>query len=509
MTTNYLAPTRVRPKNILFMIADDLGRNLTCYGSPDCQTPNIDHLASEGTKFDMAFTSTASCSGSRSVIYTGLHTHENGTWGLANGRNHFMTFDQIETMPELFNSVGYNTGIIGKIHVGPPAKYPWKTNDEAKTRDTAWVADRAESFFGTAKTFGRPFMLTIGFIDPHRADADRGGFGNLDEGYDARIKDVRYDPKEILIPRWTTDLPETRQELAEYYRSINRLDQGVGLVLEALERQGFKDDTMVIFLSDNGPPFINSKTTLYDAGVHLPLIIRCPGHTSPGVVSPNLVSYIDLLPTLLDYSGNGHLNQPEQTVRCGRSLLPILAEQNPLDAWSYVFGSHTLHEITNYWPTRFFRDRRYKYHRNLTWQLPFPFATDLYMSLTWEGIRNSAPNGDGVKIGLRPLSQYINRPPEELYDLIADPDEIHNLATDSEHEMLLRSMRKKMEDWQVATGDRFLFRDGISATQGQGYMFEDRTMRLPDRFDLDVANPGNRGPAISWNQDGTIKSTLH
>ena len=507
---NYSAPGTVRKKNIVLMIADDLGRNLSCYGS-DCKTPNLDKLASEGVKFDQAFTSTASCSGSRSVIYTGLHTHENGMWGLHNNRNHFMTFDSIETQPQIFNELGYQTGLIGKIHVGPPSKYPWTINEEAKTRDTAWVADRAEAFFEKAKSFGKHFFLTLGFIDPHRADADRGGFGNMDQGYDARIKDVIYDPAAIKIPPWTTDVPEVRHELAEYYRSINRLDQGVGLVLQALERQGFANDTLVVFLSDNGPPFINSKTTLYDAGVHLPLIMRDPDLIPPGIVSPNMVSYIDLIPTFLDYTGNASLNFPSNklTIRRGRSLIPIIAETKPLPDWSHIFGSHTLHEIANYWPTRFMRDRRFKYHRNLAWQLPFPFAMDLYMSVSWEGIRNSHPSGKDVRVGKRTLADYINRPAEELYDLEKDPDEVHNLATEPEYEAKLREMRKALEAWQVATGDRFIYRDGVSVTQAKEYMDEYPTMKLPDRFDLDVDNPGNQGLHVTWNEDATLNSAMH
>ena len=118
-----MAPTN----NILLLIADDLGKEmLGCYtGPPTLQTPNIDGLAARGTKFDNAFASTASCSGSRSTIYTGLHTHQNGQYGLNGGRHHFTTFDGIATAPKLFNDLGYLTAIVGKVHVGPESVYPW------------------------------------------------------------------------------------------------------------------------------------------------------------------------------------------------------------------------------------------------------------------------------------------------------------------------------------------------------------------------------------------------
>jgi N-sulfoglucosamine sulfohydrolase len=163
--------------NILLMIADDLGRMAGCYGEPTMPTPNIDALAARGTRFDMAFTSTASCSASRSVIYTGLHTHETGQYGLHHDYHHFMTFAEVPTAPALLNEAGYHTGIIGKVHVGPPEVYPWQLREESATRDVGWVADRAAAYFNERAAERQPFFLTVGFIDPHR-DETRGGFGN-------------------------------------------------------------------------------------------------------------------------------------------------------------------------------------------------------------------------------------------------------------------------------------------------------------------------------------------
>lgn len=265
--------------NILLLVADDLGKYLGCYGEHTIHTPHIDKLASQGAVFDMAFTSTASCSASRSVIYSGLHTHENGQYGLNNNRHHFTTFDHIETAPKVLGNLGYLTGIIGKVHVGPESVYPWEVREESGSRDVAWVADRAEAFFSRAKEADKPFFLTVGYIDPHR-DLTRSGFGNTDELTDPRIHPASYTPADVSIPVFLSDVPEVREELAEYYQSIHRLDQGVGLILAALETEGLADDTMVVFISDNGPPFVNSKTTLYDAGIRLPLVIRRPGGTS-------------------------------------------------------------------------------------------------------------------------------------------------------------------------------------------------------------------------------------
>ena len=212
-------------KNVFLLVADDLGKQLSCYGASTIKTPNIDRLASIGTKYDYAFASTASCSGSRSVIYTGLHTHQNGQYGLASHRHHFVTFDDVETAPFLLNQEGYLNGITGKIHVGPAAICPWEVRQESDTRDVAIIADEANAFFETANANDRPFFLTVGYHDPHQ-DRTKGGFGN-DQEYDSRLNIGTYSPDEVDIPPFINSTPGAHLELAEYYNSTHRLDQGV------------------------------------------------------------------------------------------------------------------------------------------------------------------------------------------------------------------------------------------------------------------------------------------
>lgn len=496
------------PRNILLMIADDLGNYTGSYGVSSIKTPSLDKLASEGVRFTSAFASTASCSGSRSTIYTGLHTHENGQYGLNIFKTHFQTFPHIEMAPLLFNHGGYLTGILGKVHVGPDEVYPWTWRRESGSRDVAWVADQAEEFFQEAKNGSKPFFLTIGYVDPHR-DLTRGGFGNEDP-VDGRVQPLDVQLEDVEIPHWLPDLHETRLDFVQYYKAINRMDQGIGMVLQALARQGLADDTLVIFTSDNGPPFINAKTTLYDAGTRLPMIIRRPGGPS-GTTNPNMISFIDLLPTLLDWAGLGpgyslsavpsdqrslltpgyllNKQKADSPPRLGRSFLPILDRTDllPDSQWQHhVFGSHTYHELQNYWPTRVLRSRRYKYHRNIAWRLDFPFASDLYASLTFEGVRNADP----PMIGKRPLKNYLFRPAEELFDLETDPDEVVNLATDPAYAELLLKLRSTLEAWQKQTGDLWLLRDGCSVKMLSRYAGE---LEVPDRFDIDADDTRTKG----------------
>ena len=479
-----------RYRNTLLIVADDLGKNLSCYGEPVIRTPNIDQLAASGVRFDMAFASTASCSGSRSVIYTGLHTHENGQYGLQHSFHHFMTHDNVETMPYLFNQAGFLTGIINKVHVGPDHVYPWTVRDESPTRDVRWVADRARDFFSRVKQEGKAFNLTVGYMDPHR-DNTRGGFANDKEYRD--VTDTAYDPVELQVPFYLNDLPEVRQELAEYYRSISRMDQGVGMLLSELEAAGLDEETLVVFLSDNGPPFLNSKTTLYDAGVRLPLIVRLPGGQAG--TSSAMVSYIDVLPTLLDFSGVvpaefQSVNKAGAPSRRGRSIIPIL--RGTSDDPTEVYGSHTFHELTNYYPTRFIRTRKWKYHRNICWKLDFPFSADIYASKSWAAIRDSVPGATAkdLMIGGRTLQAYIQRGPEELYNMEEDAMEVVNLAEESEYSSVVREMRNKVETWQRETEDPWLFRDGVSVRSLAQYIGEDG-WDVQDRFDFELSSPGS------------------
>jgi N-sulfoglucosamine sulfohydrolase len=352
-----------------------------------------------------------------------------------------------------------------------------------------WSSQRAKEFFTASKGDGRPFVLTVGYHDPHR-DRTRGGFGN-DEPVDDRIQSVEYRPEDMAIPDFLSNTAGARQELAEYAKAISRLDQGIGFILDELENSGFASNTLVIFMSDNGPPFMNSKTTLYDAGIQLPLIVKQPG-TEPSL-NTNLVSYVDILPTILDWTLGQAAAEAKKTLS-GRSFLNILHQEKDLDTWDHVFGSHTFHESTNYWPTRYIRTRRYKYHRNIAWRLDFPFANDIYGSLTWEDIRNSEDSPK--KVGQRNLKDYFFRPAEELYDVKNDEQEVVNLARDPKYQAILQELRDRLEAWQRRTNDPWLYRDGISILLNKHHL--DAGLEVPDNWDLDVEHPETKGNVTKY-----------
>jgi len=429
-------------RNVVLLIADDLGFQLGCYGDKKIRTPNIDGLAKNGVRFTHAFAAVSSCSPSRATLYTGLHTHSSGQYGLAHDVHNFHTRDNVQSLPRILRKNGYRTGILGKIHVLPRTVYNFDVEINkgiGGNRGVAQMGEQARQFLQDSGD--KPFLLVVGFSDPHRAAK---GFGN-EKPYPG-VKEIPYEPGDVNVPYFLSDKPDVRRELAEYYQSISRLDQGVGLMLDALKKTKHADDTLVIFLSDNGPPFPGAKTTLYDSGLHLPLIVSSPARKRRGGTNNAMVSWIDMAPTILDWAG---VKTP--LAMTGRSVLPILDEENP-KGWDVVYGSHQCHEVTMYYPMRMIRTRTHKYIRNLAHKLDYPFASDLYNSLTWQGVLQ---RGDKM-MGDRSVESYIHRPLEELYDLENDPHELRNLATDPKYAEVLKDLRERLKAWQVKTRDPWL-----------------------------------------------------
>jgi N-sulfoglucosamine sulfohydrolase len=208
---------------------------------------------------------------------------------------------------------------------------------------------------------------------------------------------------------------------------------------------------LILFLSDNGPPFPGAKTNLYDAGTRLPLIIRSPDQKSRGVVSQALVDWTDLAPTILAFAGVKPPGRPYPAL--GRSLLPILDHVQPR-GWDEIYQSHSFHEVTMYYPMRSIRTRKFRYILNLAHELPYPFASDLFDSPTWQA---SLKRHDR-QYGSRSVEEYVHRPRQELYDVEADPRELVNLAGQSGYAKVLAELQETLLAWQTRTGDPWLIK---------------------------------------------------
>lgn len=428
-------------RNVLLIISDDQGLDLGCEGVA-VQTPHLDALARRGTRFSQAYAAVSSCSPSRSVLYTGLYAHQNGMYGLAHSVHNQGLMDGIATLPTLFKRGGYTTALVGKKHVRPDSAFPYDAElapERSGIRDVALLADETERFIRGAGT--SPFFVTVAYSDPHRAPVN---FGN-DRSW-PRVESVRYDPAKVSVPDHLPDIPEVRRDLAQYYESISRLDSGVGMLVEALNRTGHADDTLIVFLSDNGRPFPGAKTNLYDPGLHLPLIIHAPGNRN-GAVNDAMVSWIDIAPTLLEWAD---VKGPDYPLP-GKSLLPLLGNSSGAGR-DQIFASHEFHEINQYYPMRAIRTRTHSYIQNLAWQLPYPIAGDIAESESWKAIAANP----ALSLGKRSQAAYRQRPAEELYDLRRDPGELDNLVADPREQDLLAGLRQSLIDFRTKSRDPWL-----------------------------------------------------
>jgi N-sulfoglucosamine sulfohydrolase len=430
-----------RQRNILLLISDDQGLDLGCYGVA-IKTPRLDRLARGGTLFRQGYAAVSSCSPSRAVINTGLYTHQNGMYGLQHDVHHQSLLPGIETLPSLLRAAGYATALVGKKHVGPDSAFPYETElvpERSGIRDVRELAIAATSFIRASDD--RPFFVTVAYSDPHRAAVDYGN-DRLWPG----VKPDRYDPRRLELPSHLPDLPAVRQDIAEYYESVSRLDAGVGMILDDLVASGRANDTLVIFLSDNGRPFPGAKTNFYDAGLHLPLIIHAPG--SGPAVNDAMVSWTDIAPTVLDWAG---VAPPLAYKLSGSSLLPILGKAND-PARDAIFASHDFHEINQYYPMRCIRTRTHNYILNLAYQLPYPIAGDVAGSPSWKAIAADP----SARIGKRTQAAYLQRPAEELYDLARDPDELNNVAADPAYAGVKAALAERLRAVRATTKDPWL-----------------------------------------------------
>ncbi|GEO07456.1 heparan N-sulfatase [Adhaeribacter aerolatus] len=442
-------------------MADDHGTDaLGCYGNPVIQTPNLDKLAAEGVRFTNAFCTTASCSPSRSVLLTGLHNHANGMYGLEHTYHHFNSFENVAGLPELLAKKGYRTARVGKFHVAPEKVFQFQTvlsagqaNDpNALGRSPVEMAAACKAFISQP---GKPFFLYFASDDPHRSNGVLPNghptfnsypapnlFGNRRQGYPG-IKEIVYAPDKVIVPPFLPDNAETRAELAQYYQAVSRLDQGVGQLIQILKDAGQYENSLIIYLSDNGVAFPGAKTTLYDPGMKLPLIVRRPGKDQKSFVQPALVSWVDITPTILDYAGAS-----SGTKLQGKSFRAVL-ENEKAAGQTEIYASHSLHEITMYYPMRVIRTPKYKLIYNLAHELTFPFALDLVESSAWQSVQKSKSN----IYGQRAIQQFLHRPKFELYDLEKDPGEINNLAQSKSHQEVFNQLLTKMKQFQKETSD--------------------------------------------------------
>ncbi|NOU36310.1 MAG: sulfatase [Kiritimatiellaceae bacterium] len=424
------------PMNVLLITTDDQGMQAGCYGDKLAITPNLDRLAAEGVLFTRAYVTHASCSPSRSSILTGLYPHQNGHIGLAGAHPEYALKPGISTLPFLLKKAGFYNGIIGKQHVnvGPneiPFDFEWsRSNNPIVTRDVRTVADKAEEFL--KKAGSRPFFLYLNYFDPHRP-------------YDAEANQCKGLPEKPytaadVIPFGFLGDAATLSDVAAYYNCVNRMDVGLGMLFDRLKQAGQYDNTLVIFISDNGPDFTRAKVTSYEAGVHVPLIVKWPEVSRAGLKCDDLVSAVDIVPTVLDAVG------AECPPVAGRSLRETVQGNTPADWRKDLYSEYTSHAENHFYPRRSVRDGDLKLIHNMDSSRANPVnrrGTDNVSGLKDSALKNA-------------FSTDLHPPEWELYNLGKDPFETVNLADHPEYATELTKLQNLLQDWQKETRDPLL-----------------------------------------------------
>lgn len=429
----------MRPNFVLILGDDISAADFGCYGNPGVRTPQIDRLARESLRFTRAYVTATSCSPSRCSILTSRYPHNLE----AAAELHGALAAGVPLFPRLLREAGYYTAHAGKAHFGTnanngvqrlvgPAEAAFEVGGDGEPVPGKGGYGGEEQWLQRLRTrpTDRPFFLWLASHDAHRI-------------WDADDFTGRHAPADVGVPPELVDTPETRQDLAAYYDEINRLDHHVGLVVEELRRQGVLEQTVIIFLSDQGRPFPRAKTQVYEAGVATPLIIRLPKTLGQSGVVDSLVSSIDLAPTLLEMAG---VTRPASFQ--GVSLTPLFRDPRAT-VRDFVFAERNWHNFTTH--IRLVRYGDYAYLRNAYPERWAPGAAETFYN----------PSADALKAGhaagtLTPLQADIFqrlRPAEELYDLRLDPHQANNLIDRPEAAGMRARLRRAMDQWQEETGD--------------------------------------------------------
>lgn len=424
-----------RPPNIILIMGDDLTMtDIEPYGSKQVHTPNLARLAKEGLCLDNMFNMVPVCSPTRQSLLTGLGPVRSGAYP-----NHTMIYDGIKTLPVYLQALGYTTAIIGKRHYSPDSAYPFqflggRNHDDGSGIDIE--LNKAEDYI--KKSAGKPFFLMFASNQPHEPWT--------------RGNQQAYDPERIKLNPNMLDTKFTRKQMAKYFAEITYLDSLVGVCMDIVERSGQKDNTVIMFATEQGNSFPFSKWTLYDQGLRSGFIVRWPGKIKPGTRNPAMLEYIDIAPTMIDIAGGdpkkmntGSKDGNGDTGFDGMSFKKVLAGQST-HMRDHVYSEQTTRGIikgSDAYAIRSARSAKFLYIHNLNYQ--DKFANVVTHSPLFEEWMEKDP--------LR-ASFYTTRPEEELYDVINDPFDLRNLANDRKYASVKAELKAKLAAFMKQQNDK-------------------------------------------------------
>jgi arylsulfatase A-like enzyme len=416
--------------NILWLIAEDFGNHLSCCGTKEVSTPNLDRLAAGGIRYSRFYCVSPVCSPSRSAFMTGMYQT---TIGAHNHRAHrddgYRLPGSVRLLTDRMRDAGYFTANVRHLPrtcgFRGTAKTDWNFTPPEKPFDSDRWADLRTH---------QPFFAQLNFQETHRPfQAPKHA-----------------DPAKVEVPPYEPDHPVTRADRAAYLDSATELDRKVGLVLQQLEEDGLADSTVVMFFGDNGQALVRGKQFCYEEGLIVPLIIRWPAKLpgavpfKPGTVDDRLLMAIDLAPTVLAMAGGAKPDGMQGEVFLG----PTAGQPR-----RYVFGARDRCDETVF-RLRTVRDDRYRYIRNFTPDRPFLQANRYKEKQypVWNLLKELNAAGKLTRVQARLCAPTM--PEEELYDLASDPHEIDNLAGKPEQKGTRERLRRVLNDWIEETNDQ-------------------------------------------------------
>lgn len=418
--------------NIVIIMADDLdSRQLSCYGGKNLKTTHIDALAEAGLKFNHIYTSEAMCVPTRASLFTGLYPVQHGSF-----QNHKPVYDHLKSVGHYLGDLGYRVGLTGKDHVTKPASvFPFDIVDGFEPKCVAPTDDyRLDDVKKYITTGNQPYCLFVMSINPHAPWT----VGDTTE----------FDADKLKLPADWVDTPVTRKQYVKYLAEVRRLDNQVEEINALLKEVGQEENTIVIFLGEQGAQFPGAKWNLYDAGQRSSMLVKWPGIVKPASITNALVQYEDITPTLIDIAGGKPVAGLD-----GKSFLQVVKGKKK-EARNYVFGIHNNIPEGDSYPIRSIRDHRYKLIVNLT---PDKQYYNRFMmnrerkdrNTVWFSWVDEKKDSNASKL----IDRFVNRPAIEFYDTEKDPFELHNLVADPQYTSRIAGMRKELEAWMKQQGD--------------------------------------------------------
>jgi uncharacterized sulfatase len=415
------AQNAAKRPNILWITCEDMGPHLGCYGDRYATTPNLDRLAARSLRYLTCWSNAPVCAPARTTIVTGLYANSTGSEHM---RSQVRIPARLRMYPQLLRVLGYYC--TNKV----------KEDYNVEKNGKVWDESSAKAHYKNRKP-GQPFFAVFNILITHESQIRK------------RPHKLVHDPAKARVPAYHPDAPEVRHDWAQYYDNITAMDKQVGALLRELEEAGLAEDTIIIFYADHGSGMPRNKRWPGDAGLHVPLIVHVPERWRqlaprdyrPGGSTGRLVSFVDLAPTLVSLSGE----RPPEYLQ-GRAFLGKF-EAAPR---AYLHGFRGRMD-ERYDLVRSVRDRRYVYVRNY---LPHKIGGQhvAYMFETpttrvWKRLH------DAGKLAPQQRFFWEPRPPEELYDLLNDPDEVRNLAASPEHQGILARLREAQREHALAIRD--------------------------------------------------------